>query len=31
VARPRRQQPYFFDIRDPQTQVSSRFYFDLSK
>jgi hypothetical protein len=31
MARPRRQQPYFFDIRDPQTQVTSRFYFDLSK
>lgn len=31
MSRPRRQQPYFFDIRDPQTQANSRFYFDLNK
>ena len=29
--RPRRQQPYFFDVKDPSTKANSRFYFDLDR
>ena len=31
MARPRREQPYFFDLADPSTRETTRFYFSLGR